>query len=163
MAILVIYILAIMSSWYGSVALAGCPFASLLGTKSFETEEDIVELLQERFNHTLYSKGQDLETRLRGDPTKKNLFGPCPSETCRPDYSYRTMSGFCNNLQSNVAFGRRATRLKRLLSPGYTDFQERTKSVDQVSVLPSARLVSSVVHSGGSSNPAKYRLICFSP
>ena len=79
-------ILLAIHSWS---AQARCPFASLR-TRSFETEADIIEVLKERFNHSLYSKGEDLETRLRDDPTKKNLFGHCPSETCRPDYKYRS-------------------------------------------------------------------------
>ena len=67
-----IFILALANvPW---TAFSGCPFASR-SKRSFESEADILEVLKERFNQSLYSKGLDLETRIRDDPTKKNLFG----------------------------------------------------------------------------------------
>ena len=95
---------------------AGCPFSrGKRGAESFASEAEIVALLKERFNASIYSKGLDFETRVRDNPTKKNLFGACPSEKCLPSAKFRTFSGYCNNLKSSLSFGGRASRLKRLL------------------------------------------------
>ena len=53
---------------------SGCPY-SQRSKRSYESEADILEVLKERFNQSLFSKGLDIETRIRDDPTKKNLFG----------------------------------------------------------------------------------------
>ena len=119
------------------ICQAGCPFSlrSKRGAESFASEAEILALLKARFNSSIYSKGLDFETRVRDNPTKKNLFGACPSEKCVPTAKFRTFSGYCNNLKSSLSFGGRASRLKRLMSPEY----DKRK-------LPNARLVSSVVH-----------------
>ena len=99
------------------ICQAGCPFSlrSKRGAESLASEAEILALLKARFNSSIYSKGLDFETRVRDNPTKKNLFGACPSEKCVPTAKFRTFSGYCNNLKSSLSFGGRASRLKRLL------------------------------------------------
>ena len=119
---------------------AGCPFSSRAKRSSDDSdveEAEIIELLRQRLNTSIYSKGLDLETRQRRDPTQKNLFGPCPSEKCVPYAKYRSFSGICNNLESSILYGRRAVRLTRLMGPDYGNHTS----------LPNPRLISSIVHS----------------
>ena len=88
----------------------------------------------------------------------KNLYGHCQVEKCFGSLKYRTFSGTCNNIVSNVGFGRRSTLLKRLLEPVYEDGigQPRSRSISGDSSLPNPRTVSNIVH-GSLKSPADRR------
>ncbi|XP_071090339.1 salivary peroxidase/catechol oxidase-like [Haliotis cracherodii] len=83
----------------------------------------------------------------------KNGFGPkleCDSslvEPCNTSSPYRTADGSCNNLV-HTTWGKASIPMRRWLDPAYDDYisSPREKSTGSSSKLPSARLVSTSVH-----------------
>ncbi|XP_071089127.1 myeloperoxidase-like [Haliotis cracherodii] len=84
----------------------------------------------------------------------KKGFGPkleCDSslvEPCNASSPYRTANGSCNNLE-HTTWGKAFIPMRRWLDPAYDDHisSPREKSHGSSSKLPSARLVSTTVHS----------------
>ena len=114
--------------------------------------EDLLSLLSQRYNGSLFSKGGDEETRTRDTPVKKNLFGFCPTEECDPAGKYRTLGGHCNNIEVNIVFGRHSSPLRRLLPAEYDDPTKEIKKWSRRAagfrrLLPNPRQVSMLVHS----------------
>ena len=81
----------------------------------------IEKKLYSNYIESLYTNGQDEETKLRGFPSRKNNFGHCTNDICNSNNRYRTLNGFCNNLVTDVTFGRSAVILNRLMPPKYDD------------------------------------------
>ncbi|KAI5698979.1 hypothetical protein M8J75_014772 [Diaphorina citri] len=90
--------------------------------------------------------------RLQNEPS-------CPAEPCDPTSPFRTISGRCNNLV-NTEHGRSMTTFSRLLPSVYEDLIS-TPRVHSVSgaPLPTARLVSAMVHADISHLSNRYSLM----
>ena len=83
----------------------------------------------------------------------------CQSEDieqlCDANYPYRTLSGFCNNLNRSE-LGSHTITLRRLLPSEYDDGVARPRSVGVLHTpLPNVRLISNVVHQGNSGNRSR--------
>ena len=73
----------------------------------------------------------------------------CQTEPCSRKLLYRTFIGICNNIDSDLKYGRRTTVLKRLLEPTYDDGVGRPRSrslKDRSNFLPNPRKVSNKIH-----------------
>uniref|UniRef100_A0A8D8Z3T8 Peroxidasin n=1 Tax=Cacopsylla melanoneura TaxID=428564 RepID=A0A8D8Z3T8_9HEMI len=83
----------------------------------------------------------------------------CPAEPCDPSSPFRTISGRCNNLV-HTEYGRSLTTFSRLLPSVYEDLisAPRAHSVTGAP-LPTARLVSAMVHADISHLSSRYSLM----
>ena len=85
----------------------------------------------------------------------------CDEQTLPCDHTtkYRTMTGWCNNLD-NPSYGKSVRAFTRLLAPAYDDglMSPRSRSVTG-SVLPSARLISVNIHNDVSAPHVRYSLM----
>ncbi|XKL69519.1 hypothetical protein PGB90_007288 [Kerria lacca] len=91
---------------------------------------------------------QDLDIATNLPDISRELDGNCPLEiaACDPKYPYRSFTGYCNNLRK-PNFGKSLTTFSRILSSVYENgiSTPRQFSVTRIP-LPSARLVSSMMH-----------------
>ncbi|XP_023931566.1 peroxidasin-like, partial [Lingula anatina] len=78
----------------------------------------------------------------------------CPTETysCDPYAKYRTINGSCNNLR-NPGWGQSFKPMRRLLPANYGDGVSALRNAEDGRPLPSARVVSTLLHED-SSNPS---------
>ena len=85
----------------------------------------------------------------------------CDEQTLPCDHTtkYRTMTGWCNNLD-NPSYGKSVRAFTRLLAPAYDDglMSPRSRSV-QGSLLPSSRLISVNIHNDVSAPHVRYSLM----
>ena len=85
----------------------------------------------------------------------------CDEQTLPCDHTtkYRTMTGWCNNLD-NPSYGKSVRAFTRLLAPAYDDglMSPRSRSVTG-SLLPSSRLISVNIHNDVSAPHVRYSLM----
>ncbi|KAK7573452.1 hypothetical protein V9T40_010643 [Parthenolecanium corni] len=91
----------------------------------------------------------------------RELENSCPAEiaACDPSYPYRSFTGYCNNLRK-PNWGKSLTTFSRILPPAYDNgiSKPRYKSVMGIP-LPSARLISSMMHLDVSNLDSKHSMM----
>lgn len=90
----------------------------------------------------------------------QTLLRPQPTP-CDPDYPYRSADGTCNNLK-NPTWGAAFTQFRRAMPPDYGDGVSSLRLARDGTDLPSARLVTNVVHSNQLVESRSYTVLTMS-
>ncbi|ROT86000.1 hypothetical protein C7M84_023985 [Penaeus vannamei] len=90
----------------------------------------------------------------------QTLLRPQPTP-CDPDYPYRSADGTCNNLK-NPTWGAAFTQFRRAMPPDYGDGVSSLRLARDGTDLPSARLVTNVVHTNQLVESRSYTVLTMS-